>query len=302
MPKIDLPVKRLVQRRSSDWVKFLQPGCQKEWIKPFKSEYTPKTQSRLDEVFAVEDPKGAYLVNFEPMGYYDLILPVRMMRYRSDIWEATLHAGQGTPPLLQAVFFFYPEHDNKNHRLTDHWEELKTLEFTYRVVRVWEESRQSVIERELVGLYPLLPLMKEKEGEEAKQVLQESITVVSKIKDEALRQDLLAVMGILAGGKYAAEVVYSMIRREMVMQSPVYQEWAKEERIEGRIEGRIEKAREDICKFMVRRFGADPDEITQKIGQISSLEILDKLMEELFAANTKEEAQNIIGNGTARLS
>jgi len=29
---------------------------------------------------------------------------------------------------------------------------------------------------------------------------------------------------------------------------------------------------------MVRRFGADPDEITQKIGQISSLEILDKLM------------------------
>ena len=180
-----------------------------------------------------------------------------------------MHAGQGTPPLLQAVFFFYPEHDNKNHLLTDHWEELKTLKFTYRVVRVWEESRQSVIERELVGLYPLLPL-----------------------------QDLLAVMGILAGGKYAAEVVYSMIRREMVMQSPVYQEWAKEERIEGR----IEKAREDICKFMVRRFGADPDEITQKIGQISSLEILDKLMEELFAANTKEEAQNIIGNGTAWLS
>ena len=49
MPKIDLPVKRLVQRRSSDWVKFLQPGCQKEWIKPFKSEYTPKTQSRKEE-------------------------------------------------------------------------------------------------------------------------------------------------------------------------------------------------------------------------------------------------------------
>jgi predicted transposase YdaD len=116
--------------------------------------------------------------------------------------------------------------------------------------------------------------MKGKEGEEAERVLQESITVVSKIKNEALRQDLLAVMGILAGGKYAAEVVYSMIRREMVMQSPVYQEWAKEERIEGR----IEEAREAICKFMVRRFGADPDEITQKIGQISSLEILDKLM------------------------
>ncbi|OIQ58987.1 hypothetical protein MTIN_25540 [Moorella thermoacetica] len=94
------------------------------------------------------------------MGYYDPALPARMMRYRSDIWEATLQAGKGTPPILQAVFFFYPEHDNKNHQLSDYWGNLKTLEFTYRVVRVWEEPRQSVIERGLIGLYPLLPLMK----------------------------------------------------------------------------------------------------------------------------------------------
>ena len=73
MPKIDLPVKRLVQRRSYDWVRFLQPGRKKEWIKPFKSEYTPKMSSRLDEVFMIEDPGGAYLVNFEPMGYFDAV-------------------------------------------------------------------------------------------------------------------------------------------------------------------------------------------------------------------------------------
>jgi len=121
MPKIDLPVKRLVQRRSGDWVKFLQPGCREEWIKPFKSEYTPKVQSKLDEVFIIEEPGNSYLVNFEPMGYFDAALPVRMMRYRSDLWEATLQNNKGSPPILQAVFFFYPEHDNKNHRLTDTW-------------------------------------------------------------------------------------------------------------------------------------------------------------------------------------
>ncbi|PRR70453.1 hypothetical protein MHFGQ_11310 [Moorella humiferrea] len=88
--------------------------------------------------------------------------------------------------------------------------------------------------------------MKGEKGEEARQVLQQSITVVSEIEDEALRQDLLVVMGILAGGKYAAELVYSMIRREMVMQSPIYQEWVREERAEaetkGRMEGRMEKS------------------------------------------------------------
>ena len=298
MPKIDLPVKRLVQRRSGDWVRFLQPGCKKEWIKPFKSEYTPKMSSRLDEVFIIEDPGGAYLINFEPMGYLDAALPVRMLRYRSDLWEATLQDKKGTPPLFQAVFFFYPEHDNKNHLLTDHWGDLKTLEFTYRIIQVWEQPRQLVIDQELIGLYPLLPLMKGKSEEEPEQILKESIEVISKIADEALRQDLLTVMGILAGGKYVAEVVYSLIRREMVMQSPIYQEWVKEERAEaeakGKIEGKIEKAREAIYKFMDRRFSADPGEVREKVQQVASLELLDSLMEELFAANTLEEAQAII--------
>ena len=59
---------------------------------------------------------------------------------------------------------------------------------------------------------------------------------------------------------------------------------------EGKIEGKIE----DICKFMARRFNADTGEVREKIQQVAILELLDSLMEELFAANTLEEAQNII--------
>jgi predicted transposase YdaD len=201
MPQIDLPVKRLVQRRSGDWVKYLKPECREEWIRPFKSEYTPKVESRLDNVFEVD------------------------------------------------------------------------------------------------GLYPLLPLMKSEAGEDAKQVLQQSIEVVSKIEDKALRQDLLAVMGILAGGKYAAELVYSMIRREMVMQSPIYQEWVKEERAEAEEKGRVETKQEVICKFLARRFGIDSAETQEKVQQLTNLEILDNVLTELFVANSLEEAQNIIKEG-----
>ncbi|OIQ53046.1 hypothetical protein MOTE_25210 [Moorella thermoacetica] len=261
MPSIDLPIKRLVQRRSGDWVRFLQRSCREEWIRPFKSEYTPKAQSKLDEVFAVEDPEGTYLVNFEPMGYYDPALPARMMRY---------------------------------HQLSDYWGNLKTLEFTYLVVRVWEEPRQSVIERGLIGLYPLLPLMKGEKGEEARQVLQQSITVVSEIEDEALRQDLLAVMGILAGGKYAAELVYSMIRREMVMQSPIYQEWVREERAEAETKGRMEAKKETILKYLSRRFGEQPADLEEKVQKISDLQILDRILDELFTVGTIEEARAVI--------
>ncbi|GAB6274808.1 MAG: hypothetical protein STSR0004_16730 [Peptococcaceae bacterium] len=184
--------------------------------------------------------------------------------------------------------------------MTDYWGELKTLEFTYRVIRVWEHPRQTVIDQGLIGLYPLLPLMKGKIGEEPRQILQETFEVINRVKDKALRQDLLVVMGILAGGKYAAKLVYSLIRREMVMESPIYQEWVKEERIEAEARGKIEKAREAICKFMAKRFGIDSGDTMQKIKQIPSLEILDNLMEELFAANTKEEAQDIIDQYIAR--
>jgi len=167
------------------------------------------------------------------------------------------------------------------------------------VVWVWEEERQPVIDQQLIGLYPLLPLMKGKPEEKPERVLQESVEAIKKVGDEALKQDLLAVMGILAGGKYAAELVYSLIRREMIMQSPIYQEWVKEKRAEAEAKGRIEKAREDICKFMVRKFGADTGEVMEKVQRVASLEILDKLMEKLFAANTLEEAQAIIKSGIA---
>ena len=60
--------------------------------------------------------------------------------------------------------------------------------------------------------------------------------------------------------------------------------------IEGKIEGKIE----DIYKFMMRRFGANPNEVMPKIQQPANLETLDGIMEKLFAANTLEEAWSIL--------
>ncbi|HAG09137.1 MAG TPA: hypothetical protein DCK87_06235 [Desulfotomaculum sp.] len=54
----------------------------------------------------------------------------------------------------------------------------------------------------------------------------------------------------------------------------------------GKIEG--------ICKFMTRRFNADADEIREKVQQVTNPEFLDVVMEEVFAADTLEEAQSII--------
>ena len=295
-----------MQRRPNDWIKFINPKCRDEQIKPYKSEYVPKTESRLDQVFEVDDLEGNYLVNFEPVGYKDTALPARMMRYRSDIWEATLNDNKGTPHILQAVILFYPKHDNENHVLKDSCDNITTLHYTYRVIRIWEYSRQEVIEKKLLGLYPLLPLMKGKPGEKAKEVIQESIKTICQIEDAALQKDLLAVMALLAGGKYPVSLVKSLIGRELIMQSPIYQDWIREEReeaeanglnkgrVEGKAEGKAEATVVAICKYLNVKFGQKSQNMQKKVRFISDLEILDQTLEKLFAVDTLEEAKTII--------
>ena len=70
--------------------------------------------------------------------------------------------------------------------------------------------------------------------------------------------------------------------------------------VEARAEGRAEAKQDDICKFMTRRFGIAPGEIMPKIKQMTNLAILDHVIEELFAANTVEEAQAIIHDGLGK--
>jgi hypothetical protein len=45
-----------------------------------------KKESLMDNVKWLND---SVIVHFEPMGYKDIALPARMLRYRSDIWEYT---------------------------------------------------------------------------------------------------------------------------------------------------------------------------------------------------------------------
>lgn len=313
MPQIDIPVKKLIQRRPADWAKFIHPDCREEWVTEFRTNYTPKKESRLDSVLEITDPNYPYLLNFEPMGYRDDTLPARMLRYRGDIWEATMTEGGGTPPIKQIVVFFYKKDDNGQHRLQDRWEH-GILEYTYAVIRVWEESRQKVIDAKLLGLYPLLPLMKGDKQETPEQALNECISVIQEIKDESLQLDLLALMAIMAGGKYSSELVLSMIRREMIMQSPIFQEWVKEERAEaeargkiigeaigkargeaiGKARGKTEMAQDSICKYLKARFGASSQALQQQVKTISNLTELNRIIDNIYTTNTLEEAQAVV--------
>lgn len=214
MPKIDIPIKRLMQKRSEDWVRVILPDCEKGWIFPVDSEFKPKMKSNLDGIYKIDDRKREIYLHIEPQGYLDHALPARMLRYRSDIWEYTINNQEGTPRIKQVVIFFYPQHDNRNHKLEDKEIDDSRIEYSYDVIKVWKMKKADVIEKKLIGLYPLLPLMEIEQGETPDSIVELTVKTIHTVLDEATKNDLFGAMGVLASERFSKEIVYKHIRRE----------------------------------------------------------------------------------------
>jgi len=78
------------------------------------------------------------------------------------------------------------------------------------------------------------------------------------------------------------------------------EEMQQQAEMRGLIKGRAEAKQDAICKYLKRRFGDASAGLQKKVREITSLEVLDGVMEELFAANTIEEARAIIRDGIER--
>ncbi len=94
MPKVDIPIKRLMQKRPEDWIAYLLPEQEDPLFDVVKPEKVPKAESRMDALWKLRDGDEFYYLHFEPQGYFDVAFPARMLRYRADIWEYTLSEGK----------------------------------------------------------------------------------------------------------------------------------------------------------------------------------------------------------------
>ena len=166
-----------------------------------------------------------------------------MLRYRSDIWEYTASQKNGFPSIKQAVIFFFEKHDNGIHHLSD-----DTFDYRYKVIKVWEIEGTEIVDKKLIGLYPLLPLTIHKKQLCKEDIIKSAVATINTVSDPVCKADLLATMSILAAEKYSKDFIRTYVRRDMLMQSELLNEWisefieeAKEEgRAEGKKEGRAE--------------------------------------------------------------
>ena len=299
MPKIDVPIKRLMQTRIEDWIEFLIPNCNKDWIKEMDPTKVPaKKESRLDKLILIDSPEEKFILNIEPQGYLDYKMPARMLRYRSDIWEYTIELGMGTPSIKQAVVYFYKAHDNKQYSLVDTWSNEDTLKYCYKPIKVWEMNKNHILDKKLLGLYPLLPLMAKDENESDEEVLENTVITIKTVKNPSLQADLFAVMSILAEERFSNELVKKYIRREMLMNSPLFNEWVEEERKEAAKKATKEAIKESAKKYIIEllteKFDFVTKDIRDTIDSIDDIAILDELLKKIVKLDTIEDFQNLL--------
>lgn len=291
MAKIDIPIKRLMQSRIEDWVEFLVPNCKKEWIREMDADKVPaKKESRLDKLILIDSPSEKYVLNIEPQGYLDYKMPARMLRYRADIWEYTMEVGIGIPSIKQAVIYFYKDHDNKQYSLEDSWEEERTLEFSYKAIKVWELEKDLIIKSKLEGLYPLLPLMKKETSETEEDILVKTLETIKTVENEELQADLIAVMSILAGEKFTSELVRKYIRRDMLMNSPIYNEWVEEERREAV----LSSSKQKLIELLEGRFDIISLSIRRNINELKEEVIIDELFKKAINIPSLEDFERLL--------
>jgi hypothetical protein len=149
------------------------------------------------------------------------------------------------------------------------------------------EKSEPLNEEEILKLI-FLPLMKSKKTEDEMAI--QAAELAKDITGEIKTFVIGAIVAIT--DKFMSEDYKKRLLE--VLKMTQIEQWIREG---GRQEGRVEAKQDDICKYLVKRFGAKPDELISKVREMTSLEILDGVMEDLFAAGTMEEAKTIIGDG-----
>ncbi|BCV22976.1 Rpn family recombination-promoting nuclease/putative transposase [Moorella sp. Hama-1] len=247
-----------------------------------------------------EEP-GLILVHIEPQSYMQQDFNERMFIYFSRLYE------KHRLRILPIAVFSYDQIRDEPDNFAVDFSFLEVLKFRFYKLELKKLYWRDYINSDNPVGAALLSKMGFK-PEERVRVKVEFMRMLTRLRLDPARMELLGGFfeSYLKLNQKEEEEFYRELDRidtkeaDKIMQITTSwhekgrKEGRKEGRMEGRMEGRVEKTREVISKFLSRRFGEETGDLQQKVQEESRLEVLDRVLEELFAVNTLEEARAII--------
>jgi predicted transposase/invertase (TIGR01784 family) len=246
----------LAEQFSADFASWLlgEPITLTE-LKPSELSLDP---IRADALILLESDESVLHLEFQTRPKRDI--PFRMLDYRVRVYRR-----YPDKAMLQVVVYLQPTGSDlvRQNSFT-----LERTRHEFDIVCLWEQSAEVFLQ------YPgLLPFATLGQSADAEATLRQVAQAVGQIADPTVQANLTAASAILAGIRLEEEVIYRLLRRDIMQESVIYRSIQRE--AEERAEAR--KQREIALNLL--RGGVDTRLIASSTGL--SIEEVQQLQQQI---------------------
>jgi hypothetical protein len=150
------------------------------------------------------------------------------------------------------------------------------LRMDFDIVRLWEVDPEPLLQSGLVGLLPLVPLMRGESVEELLEACTESIN--EQVQSNQERSELIGIALLMATLRNKNISARDFLRRRemsnILLESPIFEELFGD-RLEA---AKQESRRQIVLEALEHKFGVLPEDLTQKITSIADTQRLKQLL------------------------
>jgi predicted transposase/invertase (TIGR01784 family) len=144
-------------------------------------------------------------------------IPFRMLDYRVRGYRR--YKGK---LMIQVVIYLKPTTSELVHQTSF---SLENTAHQFQVVRLWEQPASLFLQ------YPgLLPFATLGQSESPAGTLRQVAEIVDQIEDQTTQSNLMAASAILAGLRLEQDVIYQLVRRDIMQESVIYRSIQKDEK------------------------------------------------------------------------
>ncbi|KGF71439.1 hypothetical protein DO97_19665 [Neosynechococcus sphagnicola sy1] len=194
---------------------------------------------RADSLILLDSDEVILHIEFQTQP--DSTMGFRMVDYRLRVFRRF-----PKKQMRQVVVYLTP---SNSERVQETVFEIPGTRHEFEVIRLWEQPTQPFLESR--GLLPLAVLT---QTPDRAQTLRQVAERVETISETRIQSNVAAAAGILAGLLLETDVINQVLRRDIMQQSVIYQEWREEALQEGR--------QEEGLNLVLRQ-------LNRRIGQIS---------------------------------
>jgi predicted transposase YdaD len=250
------------------------------------------SERRADFLSSFQDPQGQLkLLHAEFQPQINEIDPAKYPPFRMFEYAAGACRRYGQVPLQVLVLL---EDSPAARRVPDFFAEAN-VRVSYRLIRLWEQDPQVILQSGLIGLLPLVPLMAGSPAE----LLEESFAALEgQVESREEQIELMGVTALLASIRTSPDAIVSLLRGRAMLNlledTPLGQLLLAEReargRTEGREEGRQTHAVEVNLRLLQHRLGTLPSSVVEQLSLLP-LASLDDLSLALLDFSSQLELQ-----------